>query len=344
MKTLSIAIPVYNTEDYIRRCLDSVLVQEALPYIELIIVNDGSKDSSPEIIREYQARFPENIVFIDKENGGHGSTINAALKAATGKYFRVLDSDDWFDTPEFIKYLKALSACDEDLIVTPYTQEYVYNGTVVPYNYEFFTHDQVYSVDELVFDETKTYYTMASSTYKLEILHKSGLKLFEKSFYVDMQYNIYPIPYLKTVHFLDYHVYRYFMGRPNQSMSQENLLRNLPNHQNVLSFLIEYYVSFREKVSKNVKEYMSLLIYFMFYTHMDLVCNKLKDRRLAYRTIKDFDTYLKNTAPDLYRMVDVFPYIHFSRRLRYINVRFFNSFFTKLLVFARKVRGKLKRS
>ena len=70
MKTLSIAIPVYNTEDYIRRCLDSVLVQEALPYIELIIVNDGSKDSSPEIIREYQARFPENIVFIDKENGG----------------------------------------------------------------------------------------------------------------------------------------------------------------------------------------------------------------------------------------------------------------------------------
>ena len=143
MKTLSIAIPVYNTEDYIRRCLDSVLVQEALPYIELIIVNDGSKDSSPEIIREYQARFPENIVFIDKENGGHGSTINAALKAATGKYFRVLDSDDWFDTPEFIKYLKALSACDEDLIVPPYTQEYVYNGTVVPYNYEFFTHDQV---------------------------------------------------------------------------------------------------------------------------------------------------------------------------------------------------------
>ena len=82
----------------------------------------------------------------------------------------------------------------------------------------------------------------------------------------------------------------------------------------------------------------------MFYTHMDLVCNKLKDRRLAYRTIKDFDTYLKNTAPDLYRMVDVFPYIHFSRRLSYINVRFFNSFFTKLLVFARKVRGKLKRS
>ena len=106
MKVLTVLIPVYNTEKYIKRCLDSLLVPETLNDIEVIVVNDGSKDHSVEIVKTYVEKYPQTVVLIDKENGGHGSTINAGLKAAKGKYFRVLDSDDWFNTIEFVKFVK----------------------------------------------------------------------------------------------------------------------------------------------------------------------------------------------------------------------------------------------
>lgn len=338
MKVLSIIVPVYNTEKYLRRCLDSVLVQEALPYLELIAVNDGSKDHSIDILREYQARFPENVVLIDKENGGHGSTINAGLKAATGKYLRVLDSDDWFDSANFIRYLEKLRDCDEDLVVTPYTQEYTYTGGTFAIDYSFFEHDHVYHAADLVFDDSIMYYTMASSSYKTSLLRKCGLKLFEKTFYVDMQYNIYPIPYLDTVRFLDYEVYRYFIGRPNQSMSQASLQRNYPNHEKVLRFLIDYYASFRGKLSQNQLDYMGLIIYLMYYTNMDLVCMKLKNRRDAYRHFKELDLHLKQAVPELYQRTNDFAYLRASRKLGYLNIRFFNKPFCVMLNLCRKLK------
>lgn len=338
MKALSVIVPVYNTENYLRRCLDSVLVKEALPYFELIAVNDGSKDHSIDILREYQKKFPDNVIVIDKENGGHGSTINAGLKAANGKYLRVLDSDDWFDSYQFVRYLKKLSQCDEDLIITPYTQEYTYTGAKVEYDYKFFKHDQVYEAEKLKFDQTMMYYTLASSSYKVSLLRECGLELFEKTFYVDMQYNIYPIPYLHTVRFLNYEVYRYFMGRPNQSMSQANLMRNLPNHEKVLRFLIEYYARFAGKIDENRQGYMGLMIYFMYYTYIDLVCMKMKDRHAAYRRIKTMDRDLKHTAPDLYRCVADFPYLRASRKLGYLNVWLFNKLFCAGLNLCRRLK------
>ena len=329
MKLLSVVVPVYQTEKYLPRCLDSVLVPEALEDLELIVVNDGSRDGSGDIARRYQERYPDTVVFIDKENGGHGSTINAGLEAATGKYFRVLDSDDWFDTCAFLKYLKALRQCDEDLVVTPYTQEYTYSGDKFSYSYEYLTHNHVYQMEKLRFTEDMMYFTMASSTYKLELLRACGLELFEKTFYVDMQYNIYPIPFLKTVRFLDYEVYRYFMGSPTQSMSQQNLMRNLPQHQKVLEFLVDYYVRYRDQVNVNVRRYMGQMIYFMYYTHMDLVCMKMKNRRQSYLMFKEIDAELKRKAPDLYRRVDSFSYLHYSRKLGYLNIWLFNRPFVR---------------
>ena len=127
MKLLTIVIPTYNTERYLARCLDSLLTEEVLKELEILVVNDGSRDGSLAIARDYAARYPDTVTVIDKENGGHGSTINTGLQAATGRYFRVLDSDDWFDTCNFIKYFRALRHCREDVVITPYTQEYAYS-------------------------------------------------------------------------------------------------------------------------------------------------------------------------------------------------------------------------
>lgn len=337
MKLLSIVIPTYNTEHYLARCLDSLLTEEVLKELEVIVVNDGSKDGSLAIAKRYAKRYPRTVTVIDKENGGHGSTINAGLKAAKGRYFRVLDSDDWFDTCNFVKYFRALRQCREDVVITPYTQEYAYNGQRVDYPYAYFKHNRVYQMDELEYDESMVYFTMASSTYRTELLRESGLVLFEKCFYVDMMFNMVPIPYVKTVRFLNYYVYRYFMGSPTQSMSQQNLLRNLPNHERVLNFLIDYYVEHRESVSDNVRNYMGQMIYFMYYTHMDLVCMKLQDRKKAYTMFRDLDESLRDRAPELYIRVDVFPYLRVTRRLYYLNIRMGNKAFVTAMNLAKRI-------
>ena len=340
MKTLTVVVPVYNTEDYIRRCLDSLVNIPDRSALEILVVNDGSRDSSPDIAKEYEKKYPECVVVIDKENGGHGSTVNKGLEAATGKYFRVLDSDDWFDTLNFEKYLTELERCDEDLVLTPYTQEYTFSGEKVEYKYEAFVHDRVYTWDEMSFDENSMYFTLASSSYRTELLRECGLHLFEKTFYVDMQFNIYPIPYLKTVRFLDHEVYRYFIGRPTQSMSGQNLMKNLPQHERVLRFLADYYVETKDKCLPQQRDYMSLMFYFMFYSHVDLVCQKMKDRRRAYKLIKSFDGDLKKCAPDLYGKVSAFPYVRYSRKLGYLNVRYFNRLFSAAINAGRRFRGK----
>ena len=337
MKLLSIVIPTYNTEQYLRRCLDSVLTSEVLPELEVLVVNDGSKDRSPEIAREYEARYPDTVTLIDKENGGHGSTINEGLRAATGKYFRVLDSDDWFDTCNFVKFFAALHDCDEDVVITPYTQEYTFSGERVDYPYAYFEHDKRYLLDDIEYHEDMLYFTMASSTYRTQVLRDSGLKLFEKCFYVDMMFNMIPIPYVKTVRFLDFHVYRYFMGSPTQSMSQQNLMRNLPNHEKVLMFLIDYYAASGSKVSDNVRNYMGQMIYFMYYTHMDLVCMKLKDRKKAYEMFRSIERKLRTTSPELYQRVNVFQYLRASRAVKYLNIRWGNRLFVAGLNYARRL-------
>ena len=116
-KTLSIIIPVYNMEGYLNQCLESVTIPEMCKDYEVLIVNDGSNDKSLVIAKEYENTFPEIFIVIDKENGGYGSCFNAGIKEASGKYLKMLDSDDMFEKDEFSRYLKMLGERDEDLIL-----------------------------------------------------------------------------------------------------------------------------------------------------------------------------------------------------------------------------------
>lgn len=320
MKTLSIVVPVYNTEQFLDRCLNSVLVPEVTDQLELIIVNDGSKDNSANIIRDYAARYPDTIVFIDKKNGGHGSTINAGLAVASGKYFRVLDSDDWVDTPEFIKYVDELSHADEDLVVSPYCMEYAYNGEQLAYEYKWLPHNTTIPVKELSYDGTDNYFTIHSSTFKRSVLLESGLKLFEHCFYVDMQYIIAPIPWVKTIRVLDTMVYRYYIGRPEQSMSQQSMRKNYAQHQKVMYWLIDYYAQVRDDVLPNVRNYLAQITQFMYYTNMNLLCKILNNRFIGFQEMRKLDAHVKKVAPDLYKRFASSSYLKYSRKIGFLNV------------------------
>ena len=243
MKILTIVVPVYNTEKYIKRCLDSLDNDKINSKIEVLIVSDGSKDNSIEIAKEYEKRLPNTFKIIEKENGGHGSTINKGLELATGKYFRVLDSDDWVDTKNFVTFIEKLEKQDADLVVTDYTKEFVYEGNSQKMIYTSLEPNKVYDFNnfdlKLLNDE---YFVMATSTYKTEVLLKSNLKLMEKTFYVDMQYNIVPISEVNNFVYFDLDIYRYFIGRKDQSVNTNSFVKNHLNHDKVVKYLINYYI------------------------------------------------------------------------------------------------------
>ena len=123
-KVLSIVIPSYNVEKYLYEIVPHYINSDSFGDIELIIVNDGSKDKTLEIAKEYANAYPESIKYVDKQNGGHGSTINVGKNVATGKYFKIIDGDDWVDEKEFDKFIKILKTCEDDVVLSPYVSCY----------------------------------------------------------------------------------------------------------------------------------------------------------------------------------------------------------------------------
>ena len=318
MKLLTLIIPVYNTSRYLPRCLRSVLVPEALERLELILINDGSTDSSVSILLRAERRYPQTVRVIDKENGGHGSAINEGLRAASGRYLRVLDSDDWFDTPAFLRYLDALEGCEEDLIVTPYTQEYAAADQRVFVRYDRLTDGKSCSLGELELNGNMPYVPLAAATWNTELLRRCGLRLSEHCSYVDMQYILFPIPWVKRVRFIDACVYRYFIGRAGQSMDPAQFLKNIPQHERVLRSLIDFYAAQRHTLGTAARDYIERVISLMTYTHLELLCRRMPGRLAAFRRCRDFDAFLRRTAPEIYRRTDKCAEPRIYRRLGYL--------------------------
>jgi len=318
MKILTVVVPVYNTEKYIKRCLDSLDNEEINAKLEVLIVSDGSKDNSINIAKEFEQRLPDTFKVIEKENGGHGSTINKGLEFATGKYFRVLDSDDWVDNINFVKFVKELEKLDIDLVVTDYSKEYVYEGTNEKILYDNLEKGKKYDFDDFDLEIIKDkYFVMATSTYKTEVLRKSNLKLMEKTFYVDMQYNVVPIVNVNNFIYLDFDIYRYFIGRAEQSVNTASFAKNHLNHDKVIKFLIDYYCKLDKKISTNKKNYIKMIIKYMLFTHYSIYCVYFQNKYSGYKIVKNFDKYLLNKNKELYDVSNI-SYIKIYRKVKFI--------------------------
>ena len=300
MKILSIVIPTYNVEKYLRRCLDSLVYDESvLEDIELLIVNDGSKDNSLEIAREYEKKYPKTIVVIDKENGGHGSTINAGLKVAKGKYFRVIDSDDWVNIDEFGKYVKDLKKCDSDIVLTNYNKELLFSGTIIKFEYPNLEFNKEYNLLKFDYDLLEdNYFFMATSTVKTEKLRQAKLQLDEKTFYVDMEFILLPFLEMETMIYLDYNIYRYFIGRSDQSVNIQSLVKNRSHHEKVVKRIIDFYNTIPEDEPRRI--YIEKTVLQLLNTHYIIYCKAKLNSRKDLEEIKEFDKHLKEKNPELY--------------------------------------------
>ncbi|HOO22212.1 MAG TPA: glycosyltransferase family 2 protein [Clostridia bacterium] len=270
-KILTLTIPSYNMEKYLANCLDSFIDKRILEDIEVLIVNDGSKDNTLAIAKEYEARYPDVFIAVDKQNGGHGSTINKGIELSTGKYFKVIDADDWVDAEEFVKYVQFLKTVDVDFVITNYTERYEDTGeSALQKIADYFTKDKIVDVED-VFGNIGGMIPMHCTTYKTSILKDNNIRLYEKCFYVDVQYNIFPIEYLKTCICKDYNVYQYRLGRAGQSVSAEGFLKHINDHRRVVLSMLEYCRAFADKESVKYNYAVNVMRSLVFYNFNNVV-------------------------------------------------------------------------
>ena len=240
-KILSITIPSYNVEKYIDKCVQSMLLDSILEDIEILIVNDGSKDSTPKIAKSYVDKYPQTVRLIDKENGGHGSTINAGIREATGKYFKVVDGDDWLNTENLEHFIALLKTRDEDVIASDYL-------CIRDETYDVLAEKKVSSdvsyygtVRNMDKGEVKEVIKMHGLTIRTSILKENNITIDEHCFYVDCEYIAYPMPFVSSVYYDEEFIYMYRLGRNGQSMDIRSMQRNRAMHMKVLNSLLAFY-------------------------------------------------------------------------------------------------------
>lgn len=297
-KFLSIAIPSYNMEKYLERCLDSLILgdTELMNKLDIIVVNDGSTDRTSEIAHSYTKRFPNAIRVIDKQNGHYGSCINAALTSATGRYFRILDADDWFDTSALKNLISYLQASESDVIYTSYTKIIDGKKTVVaPPDNVVFGHEYKLT-SQLPF--SISYLFMHQITYKTDFLRSFGFKQTEGICYTDNEYIYYPMIRAKSIVFYECSLYQYSIGREEQSISAKALYKNR-THQKTIADKI---LSSPKPDKKNIltgpfREMYLTTLYEPYITQTLLVSNPSKDE---YNKLNLLLQTLRSNEPHVY--------------------------------------------
>lgn len=246
MKLLSVAIPCYNSENYMRHCIDSLL--PGGDEVEILIVDDGSaKDRTAEIADEYEKNYPGICRAIHQENGGHGEAVNAGLRRAQGIYFKVVDSDDWVDEEAYMEVLRTLRRFvygnqTLDMLVSNFVYEKQGAKRKRVMNYRTaLPKDQVVGWDDVKMFMLGQYILMHSVIYRTELLHQCGLELPKHTFYVDNIFVFQPLPYVKTMYYLDVNFYRYFIGREDQSVNEQVMIGRIDQQILVTKLMLGYY-------------------------------------------------------------------------------------------------------
>lgn len=302
---LTIVVPSYNAEKFLNKCIPDLLKSKYSYLTEVLIINDGSKDHTAEIGRMYEKITTignRSIVkLIDKKNGGHGSGINKGIEIARGKYFKVVDADDWLDIEAYDKLLEKLQNEDVDMVLTEYCEARSFEDKLYPkIFYNFLTPDVVYHMDDIAIG---TYGfrdwgpSLPTATYKTEKLREANFKLLEKTFYVDMLYNAYSIINIDTVKKYDLNLYRYYIGNIGQSVSKDGMMKNYKHHENVileLMNIVQNDTGFTPQKREFVLRKLLLpMVSVQYYINLELF-HSGKKFRVFEKRIKAYPEIMKN--------------------------------------------------
>ena len=305
MKLLTIAIPSYNSENYLSKCIESLL--PGGEDVEILVVNDGSKDNTSAIGHEYEAKYPGIVKVIDKENGGHGSAVNAGVEHATGLFFKVVDSDDWVKKSAYLEILEKLKDfAGSDVIIDMLISNFVYEKEgaakkkVMRYAHAL-PKDTVFTWNDVGHFFKGQYILMHSVIYRTKLLRECGMKLPDHTFYVDNIFVYEPLPYVKNMYYMDVNFYRYYIGREDQSVNEKVMIGRVDQQIRVNKLMIDYTVRNRKMIfaNKRLKQYM--LNYLEIITTISSIMLILADTEEALDKKTELWEYLKASDSYLYR-------------------------------------------
>ena len=260
MKLITFTVPCYNSAAYMDRCIRSLL--PAGSEAEIILVDDGSTDDTGAIADRWQAEHPDIVRVIHQPNGGHGEGVNQGLRHARGLYFKVVDSDDWLDADALERLMARLRAAQSEAPVDLYLCNYVYEHAsddtqrVVRYK-NALPMDRVFGWDEVGRFYAAQFLSMHASVFRTAVLREAKLVLPKHTFYVDNLVLYQPLPYIRTMVYLDIDLYRYFIGRAEQSITEENLIRRIDQHILVTQMMIDAHdLHALEQTNRRLAQYM----------------------------------------------------------------------------------------
>lgn len=303
MKILTVAIPCYNSQEYMEKSIRSAL--NGGDRVEIIIVDDGSTDDTLKIARKYQEKFPDIVKVIHQENGGHGEAVNTGIKNATGLYFKVLDSDDCLGKKALTKVLDLLEdmiAKDAglDMLISNYMydKQGVKHKKIMKYK-RAMPVGKMFGWDELHLGKTQ-YLLMHSVIYRTKVLRECGMVLPKHTFYVDNIYVFQPLPYVKNIYYLDVCLYKYFIGRDDQSVHESVMIKRLDQQYRVTRLMLDIYN--KSDIShQNTDD--AMVHYFDMMMCVSSILSILEGSKQRLEDKEKLWDELKISNPELYRKV-----------------------------------------
>lgn len=332
-KILSIVIPTYNMERYLEYCLDSLLIKDNFERIEVLVINDGSKDCSLSIAYQYADKYPTVFRVIDKENGNYGSCVNRGLLEATGKYIKILDADDSFETTHFEKFIAYLLEIDADLVLSDFAIVNEERDIVECCRYQIEENREFLMYDICTTPLFKKM-EMHAVTYRKDILLDLNYHQTEGISYTDQQWIFIPMLKVQRVYAFNSFVYKYLVGREGQSISSNVRLKSMSHMMQCVYGMIDEYNKYDFEMSEIIREYFHIRlkpiikdIYITIFAHYS---------NEGQKSLQTFDLEIKKKNLDIYKLIEEtnigFNYIGFWRKHSNIST-FLLNIFTKLYAF-----------
>lgn len=318
MKILTFIIPAYNSAAFLDKCISSMLMPEVLSKLEIIVVNDGSTDTTAEIAERYCDQYPGTVRLISQENKGHGGALNTGCAAAQGKYMKAIDADDWVETQKLPEFVRLLEQCDSDVVLTHYHTIDIGTGEIKNWRNYPDGFGKAYSFADIMsqwksFDRSLTFHGI---TYRTDFYRENATPLLEHVFYEDHEYATFPCCFARTITCFDLFVYDYRIGDVSQSVSNENQLRRIGHIEAVIRRMIGKY---RELPESDGKRYAAMKTQGLILSYLTIALLVNPDRKEGRRQADALMVECKTATPEVYALAK--PKYRVFRALNRMGVR-----------------------
>ena len=313
MKILSLVIPAYNSEKFLDKCIQSMLHPDVLQDIEIIIVNDGSTDRTPEIAVSYCEQYPDTVRLINQENKGHGGALNTGCAVASGKYLKAIDADDWVVTEHLPLFIQKLSECESDVVLTPHHTIDISSGEVCDWKCYPSAYEKEYTFSGIMRDwgAYERSLTFHGITYRTDFYREKAEPLPEHVFYEDHVYATFPCCYAESITPMGLFIYEYRIGDCSQSVSRQNQLKRHAHMETVLRVMEQRYAEMSDSPNRMyVGKKLECVLLSYFVTTLLADPNRKEGRVLAGRELERCKDSAPRVASALERKYMIFLFMN----------------------------------